>query len=92
LEDIMNFLERHKVVHCADSDIIAANNDIFNGDPATDVIHLDIYRECTFIIIKNAGATGTATITVESCDDTTPTTATAIPFKYRKIQDPERQS
>jgi len=37
----------------------------------------------TFVIQKGAGATGTATITVESCDDTTPSTATAIAFKYR---------
>jgi len=85
----MRQLERHKVIHCADSAIIAANEDMFNGNPATDVIHLDHYRECTFVIIKNAGGTGTATITVESCDDVTPSTTTAVAFKYRKIQDPD---
>ncbi|MBC8384887.1 MAG: hypothetical protein H8E57_05165 [Candidatus Cloacimonetes bacterium] len=85
----MNYQERHKVIHCFDSGIIAANEDIFNGDPAGDVITMDTFRTCTFTIIKNAGAVGTATITVESCDDTTPSTATAVAFKYRKIQDPD---
>jgi hypothetical protein len=71
------------VYNCAPSGNIAANEDIFNGDPATDVISLENYNRVMFIISKNAGATGTAVVTVESCDDTTPTTATAIAFKYR---------
>ncbi len=85
----MRFLEQHKIVHAFDSAIIAANEDIFNGDPAGDVIHMDHYRECTYIITKNAGAVGTATITIESCDDTTPSTTTAVAFKYRKVEDPD---
>ena len=85
----MNFKERHKVVHCFDSGVIAANEDIFNGSPHSDVIHLDKYRECTFFIIKNAGGTGTAVVMVDSCDDATPTTDTAVAFRYRKISDPD---
>ena len=85
----MNFKERHKIVHCFDSGVISANEDIFNGDPQGDVIDLSKWRECTWYIIKNAGAVGTATITVLSCDDTTPTTTTAVAFEYRKVQDPD---
>ena len=85
----MKFQEQHKVVHCFDSGFIAANEDIFNGSPHSDVIHLDHYRECTFVLIKNAGATGTAVVTVDSCDDATPSTDTAVAFRYRKISDPD---
>ena len=75
-----NLIERLNVYNCA---ILTANEDIFNGDPATDVISMENYDSIMFIITKGAGATGTATITVESCDDTTPSTATAIAFHYR---------
>lgn len=76
-------------IHCAPSGFIAANEDIFNGDPATDVINLAEYGSIIFFIICNAGATGTATITVESCDDVTPTTATAVAFKYWACTTPD---
>lgn len=36
-----------------------------------------------FIIYKGVGTTGTSTVTVEACDDTTPSNTTAIPFVYR---------
>ena len=63
--------------------LLTAHEDIFNGDPATDVVSMAGYQEMLFVIVKSAGATGTATITVESCDDTTPTTSTAITFRYK---------
>lgn len=78
-----SMLERMNVYNAANSSFIAANEDIFNGDPATDVLNMEQYEEICFIIVKNAGATGTATITVESCDDVTPTTATAVAFSYQ---------
>lgn len=78
-----SMLERMNVYNAAPSGIVAANEDIFNGDPATDVLSMENYEEIVFIIVKNAGATGTATITVESCDDTTPTTTTAVAFRYQ---------
>ena len=62
---------------------ITAHEDIFNGTPTTDIVSLENYTEALFIIEKSAGATGTAVITVESCDDTTPTTATAVAFEYQ---------
>lgn len=77
LADLLN------VYNCCPSGNIAANEDIFNGDPASDILSLARYEEVLFVIVKSAGATGTATITVESCDDTTPTTSTAIAFAYK---------
>lgn len=58
-----------------------ALGDMFDGDPASDVISMANHERITFFILKGAGATGTAVITVESCDDTVPTNTTAIPFK-----------
>lgn len=72
--DHMNFY------NCAN---LTAHEDMFNGDPSTDVIVMRKARSIVFGILKSAGATGTATITVESCDDTTPTTTTAVAFHYR---------
>ena len=36
-----------------------------------------------FLVYKGVGTTGTSTITVEACDDATPTNTTAIPFYSR---------
>lgn len=49
----------------------------------TDIFNLAKYRKVLFVVQKAGGATGTATITVESCDDTTPSTPTAVAFKYK---------
>jgi hypothetical protein len=57
--------------------------DAFAGTVRSDVISMKNHRQCTFVIQKGVGTTGTSTVTVNGCDDTTPTTRTAIPFKYR---------
>ena len=74
-------IEGLNVYNAAPSGLIAANEDIFNGDPATDVLSMAIYQDILFIITKNAGATGTTTITVESCDNTTPSNTQAVAFR-----------
>jgi len=51
----------------------------------SDVIDLANYQECSFFIVKGAGAVGTGTITVEACDDATPNNVTAIEFQYRRM-------
>jgi hypothetical protein len=77
-------------IHCAPSGVIAANEDIFDGDPATDIISMSKYDKVIFFIIINAnGSGGTATITVESCDTVVPGTATAIAFKYWACTTPD---
>ena len=42
------------------------------------------YEAIEFIILFGAITTDTAVLKVYECDDTTPTTSTAIAFKYRK--------
>lgn len=51
----------------------------------TSVVNLKGYAGCSFLIQKGAGAVGTSTITVNACDDTTPSNSTAIVFKYRRM-------
>jgi len=62
--------------------VVTANEDIFNGNLTTDIVSLANYDGAVFVIVKGAGATGTAVITVESCDDTSATTSTAVAFNY----------
>ncbi len=76
-------LQRLNIFNAANSGFIAANEDIFNGDPTTDVLSMEGAEEIVFVITKNAGATGTATITIESCDDVVPTTTTAVAFRLQ---------
>lgn len=53
------------------------------GTQYSDVFNLAKYRKILFVVQKGAGATGTATITVESCDTLVPGTGTAIAYKYK---------
>lgn len=78
----MIFSERHKLVTG-----LAPVADAFSGTVGSDVINCKNYQKVTFVVYKGVGATGTATITVEACDDVTPTNTTAIPFRYRDQQD-----
>ena len=59
-----------------------AHEDLFNGNLTTDIISLANYGSAIFVLTKGPGATGTAVITVESCDDTSATTSTAVAFNY----------
>lgn len=71
------FIQNNKIVQ---GNIPVA--DAWAADPATDIVSLANYKNCTFIVNVGAGATGTATFTVESCDDVSGTTTTAVPFTY----------
>jgi len=61
----------------------AAMDDLYNGGVATDVVNLGKYEKATWILSRGAGATGSAVIQVQSCDDATPSSTTAIPFTYQ---------
>jgi hypothetical protein len=63
---------------------IDAVADAFAGTVRTDVVSMKKHNKCTFLIHKGVGATGTSTITVNACDDFTPSNRTAIPFRYRR--------
>ncbi len=81
----VNFAESHKMVNCFSSGFIAANEDIFNGSPGGDVINMRDWRDIIFWIQEGAGGTGQTVVTVESCDNVTPSTQTPIIFRYRII-------
>lgn len=58
--------------------------DALSGTVASDEINMSDAHAVTFFIHWGVGATGTVTVTVEACDDTSATNTTAIPFKYRR--------
>lgn len=60
----------------------AAMDDLYEGGFSTDIVNLSNYDRATWVIARGVGSTGTATITVDSCDTAAPGTATAIPFVY----------
>ena len=59
--------------------------DAFNGAAVySDVINMKNWGHIQFLVVRGAaGGAGTATITVEACDDTTPSTTVAVPFTYQ---------
>ncbi len=71
--------ERKKIVPA-----LAPAADRFNTNPETRVISMAQAEEITFFVYHDGGTTGKATITVEACDDFTPSNVSAIPFRYRK--------
>jgi len=59
--------------------------DAFAGTVASDVVDVSNHGGALFIVYKGVGATGTSTITVEACDDVTPSNTTAVPFYSKSI-------
>lgn len=81
-----SILESIHPVHCGNSSFVAANEDIFNGNPATAVINVKNADTAIFMVIMNANAgSGAATITIEACDNVAPSNTTAIAFRYKLI-------
>ena len=62
---------------------IAPVADAFAGTTYTDIVNMEEHDTVTFVIFKGAGDTGTSTITVQACDDTTPSNTSAVAFRYR---------
>lgn len=58
--------------------------DLFNGTVYSDVVNMENHHEVTFIINQELGSTGTATITIQACDDVVPTNRSAVPFTVQK--------
>ena len=58
--------------------------DAFSGTVYSDILNMSGHGHCTFIVHKGVGATGTSTITVEACDDTSGSNVSAVPFFYKK--------
>lgn len=66
---------------------LAPAADRWNTNPATDIVSMANYNNCTFLAHQQGGTTGTVTFTVEACSDASGTGATAIPFNYAKGPD-----
>jgi len=63
---------------------LSPSADRFNTSPATDVVNAGLCDEVTFIVQHQGGTTGKATLTVEACDDVTPSNTAAVAFRYRR--------
>lgn len=63
---------------------LAPTSDSLSGEKTTPAISMKDWDHLSFIIQCGAGATGTSKITVEGCDDTTPTNTEAIAFRYQE--------
>ncbi len=64
---------------------LAPAADRFNTSPSTDVVSLANAEKATFILYHDGGTTGKGTLTVEACDDVTPSNTTAVAFRYRRV-------
>lgn len=58
--------------------------DAFAGTVYTDVVSMEDNEAVLFLVYKGVGTTGTSTITVQACDDFTPSNRTAVTFYYRR--------
>lgn len=59
--------------------------DAFAGTVNSDVIDVSEAHRLTFLVWWGVGATGTTTLTVEACDNVTPSNTTAVAFKSRRV-------
>jgi len=59
--------------------------DAFAATVRSDVYSMRDHGRGLFVIYIGVGATGTSTITVNACDNVTPSNRTTIPFWYREI-------
>jgi len=72
-------------VHFVEAIPCPAAGNSYAGTKSSDIISLANASECTFIVYRGAGGTGTSTLVVNSCDDVDGTTQTAIVFEYKLI-------
>ena len=59
--------------------------DALAGTIYSDVVDMSGFNECTFMIIRGVGATGTSTVTIEGCDDFAPSNTEAVAFEYAHV-------
>jgi hypothetical protein len=62
--------------------------DAFTSGKSTDIVSLKDFNRVTWIIITSAIEDSgiSNVVTVDACDDTTPTNTTAMPFYHRSLQ------
>ncbi len=71
--------ERNKVVNA-----LVPSTDRWNTNPQCDIVHLENFNKCTFLIMTGASADNINTVTVQA-GATSTGAATDIPFRYRSI-------
>lgn len=76
----MRFCQNHKIVHGVLP--VAEFYEVSTNTNFTVPISMANFGHATFILYEGVGTTGTATLTMQSCDNTTPDTQTAIAFDY----------
>lgn len=54
------------------------------GTVYSDVVNMKNHHQVAFIINQELGSTGTATITIQACDDAVPSNRSAVPFYVQK--------
>lgn len=59
--------------------------DAFATTVYSDVVKLSDYDCVMFVVYAGVGTSGTSVVTIEACDDTTPSNTSAIPFHYREV-------
>lgn len=57
--------------------------DAFAATLAGDVFSMKHISRADWLVYRGVGTTGTTVVTVQACDDFTPSNTVAIPFKYR---------
>ena len=88
-----DFLIDHHVPQLVTSTECAAAEDMFDGAASgvttSDVANLKEWEGALFIVSKLAASTGTALVTIESCDDASASTSTAVAHWYRYATTPD---
>lgn len=83
---IKDFMDSHHCPLAVSSTEQPKGEDMFENNIVSDIVDMKDWEGCLFIVKKLAGAVGTATATVNACDDTTPTTtSSALTFWYRSM-------
>ena len=88
------FLENNHVVHVAPlTTVLVSSVDLWGGSSGanidTEVMSLKNADGAVFIIPITEGGSGTGSVFICACDNTTPTTTVAVSFRYAKIQAPD---
>ena len=79
------FLGDHLIVHLSTK----AMRDLYQGSYASDVINMQDWQDCVFVINQTSGV-GQAEISIKRADDITPTSTAGAPsYRYRASTTPD---
>ena len=89
----LNFMEKNHVVHVAPQTSVTTADALWAGAGATelytDVMSLKNADGAVWIIPITQAATGTASVRICACNNTTPSTTVAVSFRYAMISAPD---